>query len=116
MGLDNSLTASIFVKPVLNFFLKTPYQGSLTTVYLSLAPALQGVTGKYFRYGICRPCLITFIVSTSYLLLLIFKLPNIYFIGSDCKETQVAPEAESKENALRLWLTSLKWTKASFPA
>lgn len=41
--------ASIFVKPLLSFFLKSPVQGSLTSIYVALEPTLEDVTGKYFR-------------------------------------------------------------------
>ena len=35
--------------------------------------------------------------------------------SSDCKEAAVAEAAENDETALRLWLTSEKWTKVSLP-
>jgi len=50
MGLENSLLASIFVKPLLSFFLKSPEQGALTSIYVALEPSLEKVTGKYFRF------------------------------------------------------------------
>ena len=49
MGFENSILAAIFVKPILKFLLKTPYQGSLTTVYVALEPSLKDVSGRYFR-------------------------------------------------------------------
>ncbi|CAL8093157.1 unnamed protein product [Orchesella dallaii] len=48
MGLENSIMASLFVKPLLSFFLKSPVQGALTSIYVALAPSLENKTGKYF--------------------------------------------------------------------
>lgn len=50
MGMSDSIMASIFVKPLLSFFLKSSRQGSLTSLYVSLDPSLQTVSGKYFRF------------------------------------------------------------------
>lgn len=51
MGLESSIMASIFVKPLLSFFLKSPEQGALTTLFVALDPSLEKVSGKYFRCG-----------------------------------------------------------------
>ncbi|OXA42771.1 retinol dehydrogenase 13 [Folsomia candida] len=48
MGLESSIMASIFVKPLLSFFLKSPEQGALTTLFVALDPSLEKVSGKYF--------------------------------------------------------------------
>jgi len=49
MGMENSILAKIFVKPLLSFFLKSPQQGALTTLYVALEPSLEKVSGKYYR-------------------------------------------------------------------
>lgn len=49
MGFENSIMASIFVKPLLSFILKSPQQGSLTSIFAALEPVLENVTGKYYR-------------------------------------------------------------------
>jgi len=48
MGFQNSVTATIFVKPILSFFLKSPEQGALTTLFVALEPSLEKTTGKYY--------------------------------------------------------------------
>jgi len=113
MGMEKSVFASIFVKPILKFFLKSPYQGSLTTVYVALDPSLQNVSGKYFRYLIKNNyCKVqVWLGSLTYPHILESK---IEYFNSDCKEVPVASQAEDKEAALRLWLTSEKWTQSTF--
>lgn len=49
MGFVNSLFASIFLKPLAWPFIRTPSRGAQTTLYASLDPSLEKVTGKYFR-------------------------------------------------------------------
>ncbi|CAG7815404.1 unnamed protein product [Allacma fusca] len=78
MDISKSTMAKIFVQPIFKFVLKTPTQGSYTSLYVALDPSLDSTTGKYF---------------------------------SDSAEKDTAPAAEDPETALRLWLTSEKWTK-----
>lgn len=49
MGVANSILAQIFVQPLFKFLLKTPVQGSYTSLYVALEPSLETTTGKYFR-------------------------------------------------------------------
>lgn len=53
MGFEDSILATIFVKPLLSFFLKSPVQGSYTSVFVALEPSLENVSGKYYRYTFC---------------------------------------------------------------
>lgn len=38
-----------FPLAIFKFFLKTPREGCQTTLYVTLSPSLEGVTGRYFR-------------------------------------------------------------------
>jgi len=49
MGFFKSATASIFVKPLMWPFVKTPWQGAQTTLFAALDENLAQVSGKYFK-------------------------------------------------------------------
>ncbi|XP_069673073.1 retinol dehydrogenase 13-like isoform X25 [Periplaneta americana] len=49
MSFFNSTISAIFLKPFVWMFIKSPYQGARTTVYVTLEESLQNVTGKYFN-------------------------------------------------------------------
>ncbi|KAK9891064.1 hypothetical protein WA026_013390 [Henosepilachna vigintioctopunctata] len=48
MSFFNSWIATIFIKPFVWPFIKSPKQGSFSTIYLACKPELEKVTGKYF--------------------------------------------------------------------
>ncbi|XP_067631481.1 retinol dehydrogenase 13-like isoform X2 [Eurosta solidaginis] len=48
MGFFNSFFASIFIKPLVWPFIKSPLNGAQTTLYAALDPELANVSGKYF--------------------------------------------------------------------
>lgn len=48
MGIFNSFWSTIFVKPFIWPFLKTPKSGAQTTLYVALSPELEKVSGLYF--------------------------------------------------------------------
>lgn len=45
---EHSIIGTYFVKPLIKFVFKSPYQGALTSIYVALHPSLEKVTGKYF--------------------------------------------------------------------
>lgn len=49
MGFYNSWVATIFIKPFVWPFIKTPRQGAQTTIFAALDESLDKVSGKYFR-------------------------------------------------------------------
>lgn len=50
MSFYNSWLAKIFIKPFVWPFIKNSFQGAQTVIYLAIDPAVEKVTGKYFRY------------------------------------------------------------------
>ncbi|KAL7294673.1 hypothetical protein TKK_0011976 [Trichogramma kaykai] len=48
MGYYNSFISSIFLKPIVWPFIKTPKQGAQTIIYAAVDPKLENVTGEYF--------------------------------------------------------------------
>lgn len=49
MSFVNSTLASIFLRPVVWPFVKSPKQGAQVVIFASLEPGFEKVTGKYFR-------------------------------------------------------------------
>lgn len=49
MGFFKSVFASVFVKPLMWPFVKTPKQGAQTTLFAALDESLDQVSGKYFK-------------------------------------------------------------------
>lgn len=49
MGFFNSWFSTIFLKPLVWPFIKSPRQGCQTIVYLALDPEVQKVSGQYFQ-------------------------------------------------------------------
>lgn len=49
MSYFNSGLSSIFIKPIVWPFIKTPKQGAQTILYAALSPELNNVSGEYIR-------------------------------------------------------------------
>lgn len=41
--------STIFIKPIIWPFIRTPKQGAQTIIHAALSPELKDVTGEYFR-------------------------------------------------------------------
>lgn len=50
MSFANSTFSTIFLRPFIWPFVRTPQRGAQTTLYVALDPSLERVSGQYFRF------------------------------------------------------------------
>lgn len=95
MSFFNSWFSSIFLKPIVWPFIKSPKQGAQTTIFCALDPSLEKVTGNYYRF-----------VQQKCILKIYSLIPC-----SDYKITTISMEAQDEKLAAWLWSVSEKWTR-----
>lgn len=85
--------------------MKTPTQGSQTSVFCAVTPGLEDRSGCYFR--LAAELAVAEAVSLLWLLLSCMLTRNVFDL-SDCAEKEVAPEGRDDVMARKLWEESAR--------